>query len=166
MNINFITGSALEPDVIGQKFIVHVCNDIGGWGSGFVVPLGKKWPRSEASYRRWHKESKNPDSKIYNSFNLGMVQPVPVEDDIIVMNMIAQHGHNPADKPIRYEALKQCLTKVAEYAELHLNASIHMPRIGCGLAGGEWSKVQEIIEETLKDLPVYVYTLEGDTSWR
>jgi O-acetyl-ADP-ribose deacetylase (regulator of RNase III) len=37
---------------------------------------------------------------------------------------------------------------VAEKAK-ELNASVHMPRIGCGLAGGEWSKVEPIIIETL-----------------
>jgi hypothetical protein len=31
-----------------------------------------------------------------------------------------------------------------------------MPRIGCGLAGGEWSQVQDIINEVCS-VDVYVY---------
>ena len=37
-----------------------------------------------------------------------------------------------------------------------------MPRIGCGLAGGDWNKVEKIINETLidKGIEVYVYDLK------
>jgi hypothetical protein len=43
-------------------------------------------------------------------------------------------------------------------------ASVHMPRIGCGLAGGEWPKVEMLVKYfltdrgisvTVYDLPVY-----------
>jgi hypothetical protein len=40
--------------------------------------------------------------------------------------------------------------------------SIHMPRIGCGLGGGDWSVVEEAILATLVDiygLSVTVYDL-------
>jgi hypothetical protein len=42
-------------------------------------------------------------------------------------------------------------------------ASIHMPRIGSGLAGGSWEVVEEIVEETLcrQGLRVTVYDLPG-----
>ncbi|CAM5711440.1 hypothetical protein [Streptomyces coeruleorubidus] len=30
-----------------------------------------------------------------------------------------------------------------------LGATVHMPRIGCGLAGGKWSRVEPLIEERL-----------------
>tara|TARA_R110002111_G_scaffold227346_2_gene288919 strand:+ start:47395 stop:47511 length:117 start_codon:yes stop_codon:yes gene_type:complete len=34
-----------------------------------------------------------------------------------------------------------------------------MPRIGCGLAGGKWDKVEPLIEQTLRTagIDVYVY---------
>ena len=37
---------------------------------------------------------------------------------------------------------------VAEKA-LEIEASVHMPRIGCGLAGGTWGKIEPILERTL-----------------
>ncbi len=37
MNINYITGDATRPAGPGPHIIVHVCNDIGEWGRGFVV---------------------------------------------------------------------------------------------------------------------------------
>lgn len=62
--------------------------------------------------------------------------------------------------PIRYEAVREGLRRVAEFARNH-GASIHMPRIGCGLAGGSWDEMASIIEDELigKGLDVTVYDL-------
>lgn len=94
------------------------------------------------------------------------------DNGIWVMNMIAQTGygskktqHKGADDdgpPIRYDALRKCLQKVAKAART-TQATIHMPRIGCGLAGGSWAEVSKIIEETMGGLDVYVYDVPGGT---
>ena len=36
MEINYLKGDATNPASSGNKIIVHVCNDISGWGKGFV----------------------------------------------------------------------------------------------------------------------------------
>ena len=47
------------------------------------------------------------------------------------------------------------LSKVNVVAE-RIGATLHMPRIGCGLAGGEWDAVQAVIEEVVTvDVTVY-----------
>ena len=60
--------------------------------------------------------------------------------------------------PIRYEAIRQGLAKVAAFATQH-EASVHMPRIGCGLAGGKWEELEPIILDELcaKGVGVTVY---------
>ena len=35
--IQYLTGDATAPTASGNKIIAHVCNDIGGWGKGFVL---------------------------------------------------------------------------------------------------------------------------------
>ncbi len=35
--------------------VAHVCNDIGGWGKGFVLAVSRRWPEPEAAYRAWHR---------------------------------------------------------------------------------------------------------------
>ncbi len=83
-----------------------------------------------------------------------------VKSKICVVNMVAQRGIRC--KPIRYEALEICLHKVANIFREHIHkVSIHMPRIGCGLAGGKWEIVQELVEKTLvnKGFKVTVYDL-------
>ena len=45
--------------------------------------------------------------------------------------------------------------------KIELDASDHMPRIGCGLAGGDWAEIEPMITETLcaAGIEVVVYDL-------
>ncbi len=150
--ITYLTGDATEP-VKKPALIMHVCNDIGAWGRGFVLALSKRWPDPERRYRGIG------DHSIKGL--LGCTQIVPVEGGVAVANMIAQHNVAAVHgrPPIRYEALATCLSHIA-VAEP--GSSVHCPRIGCGLAGGSWSVVEPLIEFYLKDREVYVYDLPGD----
>ncbi len=64
--------------------------------------------------------------------------------------MLGQQGMKTGSKgvPIRYDAVESCLRKLST-AAAELEASVHMPRIGTGLAGGKWSKIEPLILETL-----------------
>jgi len=85
-----------------------------------------------------------------------------VSDDITVANLIGQHGvrdlGSDAPPPICYPAIREGLKKVAAFARKR-KASVAMPRIGCGLAGGNWEEIEPIIVETLEsqNIPVSVY---------
>lgn len=159
--ITYLTGDATDPQVAGNKIIAHVCNNVGGWGRGFVLSLSKRWPEAEKQYREWFV---NQPSML---LMLGDVQFVPVHHDgappdwtrTFVANMVAQHGVQPINRipPIRYNALERCLEEVSSFAKHLGGASIHMPRIGCGLAGGRWHEVEPIILRAIPDTPVYVY---------
>lgn len=155
--ISYLKGDATVPQASGVKLIAHICNDIGGWGKGFVLAVSKRWKDPEKSYRLWHRERSS------NNFGLGEIQTIQVEKFIHVANMIGQKGIKTGSKgaPIRYEAVESCLEKLAESAN-ELNASVHMPRIGCGLAGGKWSKIEPLIEKTLitKGVEVFVYDFD------
>ena len=159
--MTFQTGDATAPVSRGAKLICHICNDCGRWGKGFVVAISKKWPQPEAAYRAWYRDRER------NDFGLGAVQFVQVESEVWVANMVAQHDiqrkrvTSPDRRPpIRYEALNTALSKVAEEAKRR-GASVHMPRIGCGLAGGSWEQIGPMIDRTLcsKGIEVHVYDL-------
>jgi O-acetyl-ADP-ribose deacetylase (regulator of RNase III) len=154
MPITYIKGDARCPQGTGDKIIVHICNDVGAWGAGFVMALSGRWKAPETQYRNWKR------GIAYEPFELGFVQAVRVERDIWVANCLAQHGlHDECGvPPIRYGALQDCLKVVAHLAT-NLNASIHMPRIGCGLAGGNWETVGQIVEQELGEFNVTVYDL-------
>jgi O-acetyl-ADP-ribose deacetylase (regulator of RNase III) len=155
--IEYIVGDAVFPGVEGNKIIAHICNDVGGWGAGFVLALSRRWKEPEESFLHWFRQGAEA-----GNFSLGLTQFVKVEEDIWVANMIAHTGLEPRAgiPPIRYEALAACLETVGAKAN-KLGASVHMPRIGCGLAGGNWDRVEPIIQEQLceKNVIVYVYDL-------
>ncbi|MEU8031019.1 macro domain-containing protein [Streptomyces sp. NPDC049099] len=152
--ITYVRGDATVPSVRGAKVIAHVCNDIGGWGKGFVLALSRRWPEPEAAYRAWHRD------RAKNDFALGAVQLVRVEPYVWVANMIGQRGVRRGSKgvPVRYEAIDSALARLAGEV-IGLGASVHMPRIGCGLAGGTWSRVEPLITERLvkRGISVTVY---------
>lgn len=154
--IVYLIGDATKPQAADNKIIAHVCNDVGGWGKGFVLALSKLSPAPERAYRKWYAE------RGQNDFALGAVQFVSINDDISVANMISQHGIRASHglPPIRYDAVATALKTVGEKA-LAENASVHLPRIGCGLAGGNWREIEPIIEREIcaLDLPVFVYDL-------
>jgi O-acetyl-ADP-ribose deacetylase (regulator of RNase III) len=154
--IHYLTGDATAPAAPGNKIICHVCNDIGGWGKGFVGALSDRWPEPEAAYRQWYRERER------NDFGLAAVQFVRVEPDVWVANMIGQHGIKRVGigkPPIRYEAIETALGAVAVEA-MKLGASVHMPRIGCGLAGGTWDRIEPIIVRTLCEQRVEVFVYD------
>jgi O-acetyl-ADP-ribose deacetylase (regulator of RNase III) len=140
-SLTIISGDATQPTATRPKIIAHVCNDRGGWGRGFVAAVSRRWTAPEQAYRRWHHA---------DDFGLGAVQLVAVAADLWVANMVAQHGYRTANNPnpIRYPALRSCLTVLAEHAQ-RLNATVHMPRIGTGLAGGSWELIEPLITATL-----------------
>jgi O-acetyl-ADP-ribose deacetylase (regulator of RNase III) len=152
--IDYVRGDATVPSVKGVRVIAHVCNDIGGWGKGFVLAVSRRWPEPEKEYRAWHRD------RAANDFGLGAVQFVQVERYVWVANMIGQRGIRTGSKgvPVRYDAIDTALGLLAERAA-ELGASVHMPRIGCGLAGGKWSRVEPLVTERLvrRGIAVTVY---------
>ncbi|MFD5559462.1 macro domain-containing protein [Kitasatospora griseola] len=153
--ISYLRGDATAPQGKGVRIVAHVCNDLGGWGRGFVLALSRRWPEPEAAYRRWHRE------RAGNDFGLGAVQLVQVEPYLWVANMVGQRGIRTGRStgvPVRYEAVDTALATLGGHAR-RLGASVHMPRIGCGLAGGRWERIEPLVTArlTARGTPVTVY---------
>lgn len=144
-------GDATYPQGEGKKFVIHCCNDIGGWGRGFVLALNKRWGAPKAEFKKWSKQS---------NYQLGNIQAVKVEKDIAVINMVGQRDIKTLDgiPPIRYKAIEKCLVKVADLA-VKYSASIHAPKFGSDLAGGDWDKIEAMIKDLIcsRDIPVTIY---------
>lgn len=158
--LRYLSGDATRPAGEGDKIIIHVCNDLGKWGKGFVLALSRRWMAPERKYREMFPR----EGFVSNPLRLGMVQFVEVELGMSVANMVAQHGIYPlgGKPPIRYGELRYCLETVAGQA-LSEGASVHCPRIGAGLAGGDWQVIERMLHDTLvsKGVDVSVYDLPG-----
>lgn len=156
IEIKYVKGDATAPLGEGPKVIANVCNDVGAWGRGFVLAITERWPHVERAYRRWFQDSPS-------TFKLGETRFVEVPHPgglTWVANMIGQHGIFDAGgaPPIRYDAIETCLASICKFAKFNA-ASVHMPRIGCGLAGGTWADIGPLVEKTLSqnDIAVTVY---------
>jgi O-acetyl-ADP-ribose deacetylase (regulator of RNase III) len=171
--INYVHGNAVWPVGAGNKIIVHLCNDVGRWVGDHTSTLDKRWFKPMMAYQTHHILHDTAEL-----LELGTVLFVKVEEGIWVANLIGQHGtgyHNVVPA-IRYEAVRKGLARVARKAH-EKGASVHMPRLGCGVAGGIWDTIERIICETLinsyvevtvydppalNDAPVVETVLESD----
>lgn len=165
--IHYIIGDATLPieTEAENRLIVHCCNTLGAWGAGFVVPLGKRYPLAKEGYKKFIAE---------NGGILGEVNEVPVGKHLFVENLMGQsflHKKPNGEIPCNYAAIEtgflNIIRKWLSYYEVFHNEkqnfSIHMPRIGCGLAGGDWQTIENIIQRTfidIADVDVYVYDLK------
>jgi O-acetyl-ADP-ribose deacetylase (regulator of RNase III) len=143
--------------------IAHVCNSIGAWGAGFVIPLAQHYPEA----RRVYKEAFANNDPFAQ---LGWTQFVN-QDKIIIANMIAQEGVGPSfcevtgkmQPPIRYASLQQCMFAVRDNAlklmEEGKKVRIAAPMFGSGLAGGDWNIIENMIKLTWEKIDTTVYYL-------
>lgn len=155
MTIQYVLGNALSPLGEGDKAVIHCCNNIGAWGAGFTKALSDRWSGPENAYRNLHKSK---------GLSLGAVQIVQVEESLYVCNLIGQEGIRGLSDipPIRYEAIRLGFNRIAKKWE-GLPVSLHMPRIGAGLAGGDWALIEPLIEACFirKGFEVTVYDLKA-----
>lgn len=157
--IKYIKGDATLPFGYGHRIIAHVVSSSLDTSSEFFVRLAKRYPSVESHYREWAASECAPRAE---QFALGNVQFVDVGDDVTVASMLAQQGTKPhrGQIPFRYVALQECLVKVRERA-LATKATVHAPRIGAGLAGGDWALIADTIKRELSEhgIQVFIYDL-------
>ena len=156
--IQYLRGDATMPRGTTPRLIVQVVNDKAiTWGKGFSVAVRKQWPHAQKEFTQWIFANKL-------EFKLGNAHFVKLEESLELASLVAQHGYGPSLFPrIQYSALETCLSKIAVRAK-ETSASVHMPRIGSGEAGGDWKIVAELIDETLsrQGIQVTVYDLPSD----
>jgi len=150
-----LRGDASEPFGAEPKLLLQVVNDQASvWGGGFAKQSRKKWPEAQSRFREWVLEGRQ--------LRLGNIHSVRVRDDLTLVSLVAQHGFKPSAGPrLRYGALFSALEKVAALA-IAKGATVHMPRIGTGEAGGDWKIIEGIVQETLtaRGITVTVYHLQ------
>ena len=164
MPLNYVKGDATKPQGDGPKIITHCCNDLGRWGAGFVVALSNRWGKTRDAYYAWYKSAPKVPGEITGRMGLGETQLIQVEEDIWIANIVGQHGIGMGTggrAPIRYDALRKGLVAVQRWAVI-LEATVHMPRMGSGLAGGHWGNVEQMVKAELcnRGIDVTVYDLK------
>lgn len=141
--IRYLVGDATSPRRGGHRIIAHIVNDATPrWGGGFARVVGRRWREAQRDFVDWTDQDRR-------RLTLGNYHAFDIEDGLSVFHMIAQHGYGPSDRPrVRYRSLEACLAELAKLAESR-SATVHMPRIGCGQAGGNWAVVSELVDSVL-----------------
>ena len=133
--ITYHFGDLLESNC---KIICHQVNLQGFMGGGLALQISKKYPMCEEKYKKY--------LNLYYLKNevLGKVHFFKSEDGTVVANCFSQKENFDTD----YEALKSCLNRIKKYALIcGKGTSVGIPfKYGCGIANGDWEKVEKIIK--------------------
>lgn len=162
--ITYAVGDAANPTVrpVG---VVHIVNDVGAWGRGFTANL-PAW--AGVDFRRWTRGEYNhrPDVAFHQLGNIH-ISVCPGDASFRVVHLCAQHGLRSRENPIPidYMALDVCLMTLSRWDALP-TFKLVMPRIGTGLAGGEWKHIEPLIEKHLGPFDVTVYDRPEGSSWK
>lgn len=150
--LHFIHGDILTPRHIPPVIVCQLVNDRAlRWGGGVARQMAKRFPKAEAEFGEWIKSKPKAE-------RLGEVQ-YATTGGFTLASIVAQEGFGAGGgAKIRYQALANALASLAEVARKQ-NASVHMPRLGTGGAGGDWEIVEALIRQNFDGLDkgVWVY---------
>lgn len=128
--------------------LIHGCNAQGVMGSGIARQIKAEFPLAFNVYKRIERNQ---------GLYLGDYSTAKIDDGYII-NFITQDHYLPRDFcHFNYKAFE---TGLKEIDRIFAGVKIGMPKIGAGLAGGDWVKIEAIINEVFGERIVYVYTLE------
>lgn len=148
--ITIKTGDLLQAT---ETVIAHQVNCFGAIG-GLACYVFNKWPDAENDYMQLVERLK------MKKVLLGMAQPTGQQKDgHIICNLYGQY-HPGAD--YRPDALKKALASLGEQART-MGWSVALPyKLSCGICGGDWNEVLQIIEDTMEGVDCVIYQREGD----
>lgn len=146
--VKYIQGDIVDTDI---KVIAHGVNCQNTMGSGVAKVLYTKWPEVKNGYHEYCGNIPKED-------RLGTIDMLTLKDyDKVILNCFTQYNYGYQDKLlVSYDAIHKCFEEISQYCY-----KIAIPKIGCGLAGGNWEIVEKIINDATRDnCDVYVYYLK------
>ncbi|MDQ0474461.1 macro domain-containing protein [Labrys wisconsinensis] len=142
--MRIIRGDLLQLACDGAfDVIIHGCNCQCQMGRGIALSIKQQFPEAYAADCRTPKGSRE---------KLGSFSMAEVERNgrsFIVVNAYTQFHWRGNGVKADYDAIRKVMrTIAARFAD----GRIGYPRIGAGLAGGDWSIISSIIDEELAQL--------------
>jgi O-acetyl-ADP-ribose deacetylase (regulator of RNase III) len=144
--MNIVSGDLIDLAKEGYfDIIVHGCNCFCTMGKGIAVQIKQEFPEA---YQEDLRTTKGDESKL-GTFSSAYIDRY----DLTVINAYSQYDYRPTYKNdgvtrCDYEAIRKVFRKIAE--DFDNTVRIGYPKIGCGLAGGDWDLVSKIIDEELR----------------
>lgn len=143
--------------------VPHVCNNVNSFGAGFAAAVHRNYPIVKENF---HLLGKNAQLG-YTQF-ITAISNKKTNSKLIFCNMIAQNGtiSKTNQRPINYAALVRCMIEIKKTVDNYQSLNdyngvqIHAPKFGSGLAGGNWSFIEKLIEDIWYNIPTYIYLLK------
>ncbi len=150
MSVKTVDGDLIKLALTGEfEVIAHGCNCMCHMGAGIAKTIKQVFP---AAYEADCRTEKGSRQKLGTCSFAECETPVGI---VTVVNCYTQyrwgtpHGKVAAD----YDAIRECMTWIRD--QFH-GKRIGLPKIGAGLAGGDWQTISQIIEAELGDEDVTV----------
>lgn len=145
----FHSGDILDS---GADIIVHQVNCMGVMGAGMAKQIRNKYPNVFDIYKKRCDEFSD---RLDRLSLLGKAQYVQISRNRYIANCFGQLDYRRRgqyDRMTDYDALKNALKSVNEFAIIRQLKTVAIPFwLGCGLAGGDWNTVKNIIDAELAD---------------
>ena len=177
MNYQEIEGDLIKLTKQGTfDVITHGCNCLSNMGAGIAPQMAKAFGVDKYSLESLGENidklgridyemncimELEGEVRVYNPLHNGLnfsIKDWKLIKDVFVVNSYTQfrYGKNHTDgvsKPLDYDALTMCMRKINHQFK---GKHIGLPKIGAGLAGGDWNRIKTIIQTELKDMKVSV----------
>lgn len=148
--IKEIKGDLFKSDA---DVIVHGCNCFCAMGAGVALQVIKMYPDA---YYEVDAKTKQGDKEKLGTYSKWVGKHFFKDKEITIVNAYTQYTANPWVKPLDYEALEKVMIKINQDFK---DKTIAMPKIGAGLAGGDWEKISEIINKVFGEKEILIYVL-------
>lgn len=150
--IQYIKGDLIQGVTSG--IILQQVNAQGVMGSGFAKFLRIKYPDIFAPYKNITDKSTN-----FGKDLMGQIIAFQLAPNLYVSNIFGQQFYGTDKMHTDYNALDEGLERTKAFCDFFKITEIHTPMIGCGLGGGDWNIVENLIEKHLGDLNISVWQL-------
>lgn len=137
-----------EFDIIG-----HGCNCFCNMGAGIAKAIRVNFP---SAYKADLCTQKG-DKKKLGTFTYAHHLVSEFEKDILILNLYTQYNYGGGINA-NYRAIRECFTEIKRVYG-NKDFRFGFPKIGAGLARGDWSIISEIIEEEMVDEDVTIVVL-------
>lgn len=168
MKLNYVMGDLIQIAESGfLNAIAHQANCFCKGKSGIASLIFKAFPEAmEADNATEVGQKAKLGSMSFGSVVFKEVDPAGI-DPLFVFNLYGQYNWNRRSKDYGtvYDALLSSLREMKATLDKLFGDSevkVGFPLIGCGLAGGNWGIVEEMIKSTFNDpkYRVFIVTLE------
>lgn len=142
--MNYISGDLLEQAKNNHfDVIIHGCNCFNTMGAGIAKAIKSEFPEA---FEVDQKTKKGDREK------LGTIT-VAQHGNLFIVNAYTQYEFSRTKKPFDYDAFHSCLRLIKGRFS---GKRIGLPKIGAGLAGGDWVLIEKILKEELGNEDVTV----------